>query len=62
MSRDISSQVIANAAKLGIDAIITIGGDGSQKIGYDSCQFYPINGWFPRLAKLLILGATVVSD
>ncbi len=28
MSRDISSQVIANAAKLDIDAIITIGGDG----------------------------------
>ncbi|HEY1657941.1 MAG TPA: ATP-dependent 6-phosphofructokinase [Candidatus Sulfotelmatobacter sp.] len=32
---DISAQVIANAAKLGIDAIITIGGDGSQKIGYE---------------------------
>jgi phosphofructokinase-like protein len=35
VSRDISHQVIANAAKLGIDAIITIGGDGSQKIGYE---------------------------
>jgi phosphofructokinase-like protein len=33
--RDISDQVIANAAKLGIDAIITIGGDGSQKIGLE---------------------------
>jgi len=33
--RDISDQVIANAAKLGIDAIITIGGDGSQKIGHE---------------------------
>jgi ATP-dependent phosphofructokinase / diphosphate-dependent phosphofructokinase len=32
---DISAQVIVNAAKLGIDAIITIGGDGSQKIGYE---------------------------
>ncbi len=32
---DISDQVIANAKKLGIDAIITIGGDGSQKIGYE---------------------------
>jgi ATP-dependent phosphofructokinase / diphosphate-dependent phosphofructokinase len=32
---DISCKVIANAAKLGIDAIITIGGDGSQKIGYE---------------------------
>src|SRR6202140_896469 len=36
--RDISCQVIANAAKLGIDAIITIGGDGSQKIGYELFQ------------------------
>src|SRR5881398_669213 len=31
-TRDISDQVIANARKLGIDAVITIGGDGSQKI------------------------------
>src|SRR5207302_8551479 len=30
--QDISDQVIANARKLGLDAIITIGGDGSQKI------------------------------
>jgi ATP-dependent phosphofructokinase / diphosphate-dependent phosphofructokinase len=36
--RDISGEVIANAAKLGIDAIITIGGDGSQKIGYELFQ------------------------
>ncbi len=36
--RDISGQVIENAAKLGIDAIITIGGDGSQKIGYELFQ------------------------
>ena len=35
MVRDISGKVIANAVKLGIDAIITIGGDGSQKIGYE---------------------------
>src|ERR1700736_3605441 len=33
--RDISDQVIANAGKLGIDAIISIGGDGSQKIGHE---------------------------
>jgi phosphofructokinase-like protein len=33
--RDISAKVIANAAKLGIDAIISIGGDGSQKIAYE---------------------------
>src|ERR1700693_5209237 len=38
VSRDISSQIIDNAAKLGIDAIITIGGDGSQKIGYELFQ------------------------
>lgn len=30
--RDISDQVITNQAKLGIDAIISIGGDGSMKI------------------------------
>ena len=33
--RDISDQVIANAKKLGIDAIISIGGDGSMKIAHD---------------------------
>jgi phosphofructokinase-like protein len=33
--RDISGEVIANSKKLGIDAIITIGGDGSQKIGHE---------------------------
>ena len=33
--RDISSDVIANAAKLGIDAVISIGGDGSQKIALE---------------------------
>ena len=36
--RDISDQVIANSKQLGIDAIITIGGDGSQKIGYELFQ------------------------
>jgi len=36
--RDISDQVIANSRKLGIDAIVTIGGDGSQKIGYELFQ------------------------
>jgi len=36
--RDISGKVIANAVKLGIDAIITIGGDGSRKIGYELSQ------------------------
>src|SRR5712691_10073391 len=36
--REISDQVIANSKKLGIDAIITIGGDGSQKIGYELFQ------------------------
>ena len=32
---DISGQVIANAKKLSLDAVIVIGGDGSQKIGLD---------------------------
>jgi ATP-dependent phosphofructokinase / diphosphate-dependent phosphofructokinase len=36
--RDISDQVIANAGKLGIDAIISIGGDGSQKIALELCH------------------------
>jgi ATP-dependent phosphofructokinase / diphosphate-dependent phosphofructokinase len=36
--RDISDDVIANAKKLGIDAIISIGGDGSQKIAHDLAQ------------------------
>jgi|SRR5271165_795663 len=33
--RDISNEVIANMAKLGIDAVISIGGDGSMKIADD---------------------------
>ena len=33
--RDISGQVIANAAKLGIDSLISIGGDGSMKIAQE---------------------------
>jgi phosphofructokinase-like protein len=33
--RDISGRVVANAKKLGIDAVISIGGDGSQKIAYE---------------------------
>src|SRR6202167_320632 len=33
--RDISDSVIANSKKLGIDAVISIGGDGSQKIAQE---------------------------
>jgi ATP-dependent phosphofructokinase / diphosphate-dependent phosphofructokinase len=33
--RDISDEVIANSRKLGIDAVISIGGDGSQKIAQE---------------------------
>jgi phosphofructokinase-like protein len=33
--RDISSEVIANASRMGIDAIISIGGDGSMKIALE---------------------------
>ncbi|HYL14335.1 MAG TPA: ATP-dependent 6-phosphofructokinase [Terriglobales bacterium] len=36
--KDISDQVIANARTLGMDAIITIGGDGSQKIARELFQ------------------------
>ncbi len=35
LKRDISKQVIENAEKLGIDAVITIGGDGSQTIALE---------------------------
>src|ERR1700716_4087338 len=38
ITRDISDQVIANSRKLGIDATVTIGGDGSQKIGHEVFQ------------------------
>ena len=36
--RDISDEIIANARKLGIDAVITIGGDGSQTIAQELFQ------------------------
>jgi phosphofructokinase-like protein len=35
VTRDISDAVIANARNLGIDAVISIGGDGSQKIAQE---------------------------
>jgi phosphofructokinase-like protein len=35
VSRDISDEVIANACKLGIDAVISIGGEGSQAIALE---------------------------
>ncbi len=35
VERDLSAQVVANARALGLDAIIVIGGDGTQAIGYD---------------------------
>lgn len=51
--KDISDRVIANAAKLGIDAIITIGGDGSQKIGLEL---------FQKGMKLVGLPKTIDND
>jgi phosphofructokinase-like protein len=51
--RDISDQVIANSKKLGIDAIITIGGDGSQKIGYEL---------FKRGMKIVGVPKTIDND
>jgi 6-phosphofructokinase 1 len=38
VTRDIADEVIANSRKLGIDAVITIGGDGSQKIAWELFQ------------------------
>jgi ATP-dependent phosphofructokinase / diphosphate-dependent phosphofructokinase len=35
VTRDISDAVIANSRKLGMDAVISIGGDGSQKIALE---------------------------
>ena len=35
VTRDISDVVIANSRKLGMDAVISIGGDGSQKIAHE---------------------------
>src|SRR5499425_3120803 len=38
VTRDLSEDVIRNAHALGIDAVIVIGGDGSQKIGLELCR------------------------
>src|SRR5271155_3010356 len=38
VTRDISDQVIANSHQLGIDAVISIGGDGSQTIAQELFQ------------------------
>ena len=48
VTRDIADEVIANSRKLGIDAIIAIGGDGSQKIAWE--LFRAASNWsaFPR--------------
>src|SRR5207248_7072240 len=51
--RDISDQVIANARKLGINAVITIGGDGSQKIALEL---------FHRGMKLVGVPKTIDND
>src|SRR5437660_522841 len=51
--RDISDQVIVNARKLGIDAVISIGGDGSQKIALEL---------FHRGMKLVGVPKTIDND
>jgi len=33
VTRDVSDQVIENARKMGLDALVVVGGDGTQKIG-----------------------------
>src|SRR5688572_3906702 len=35
---DVADRVVENARKAGIDAVVVIGGDGTQKIGYDLFQ------------------------
>jgi ATP-dependent phosphofructokinase / diphosphate-dependent phosphofructokinase len=41
VTRDLSEDVIRNAHSLGIDAVIVIGGDGSQKIALELCNKGP---------------------
>src|SRR5258708_12877181 len=53
ITRDISDQVIANSRKLGIDATITIGGDGSQKIGHEL---------FQKGMKIVSVPKTIAND
>lgn len=38
VTRDLSEDVIRNAHSLGIDAVVVIGGDGSQKIALELCN------------------------
>ena len=51
--RDISAEVIANTRKLGIDAVISIGGDGSQKIAL---------GLFKKGMKVVGVPKTIDND
>ena len=51
--RDISDQVIANAKKLGMDAIIAVGGDGSQKIALEL---------FRKGVKIVAVPKTIDND
>jgi len=51
--RDISDEIIANAKKLGIDAIITAGGDGSQKIALEL---------FHKVLKIVAVPKTIDTD
>ncbi len=51
--RDISAEVIANTRKLGIDAVISIGGDGSQKIAL---------GLFEKGMKIVGVPKTIDND
>src|SRR6185436_6497213 len=51
--RDISGQVLENAKKLGIDAIVSIGGDGSMKIALE---------FFQKGMKLVGVPKTIDND
>ena len=53
VTRDIADEVIVNSRKLGIDAVIAIGGDGSQKIAWEL---------FQRGLKLVGVPKTIDND
>jgi len=53
VTRDIADEVISNSRKLGIDAVIAIGGDGSQKIAWEL---------FQRGLKLVGVPKTIDND
>lgn len=62
VERDISDDVLANCKELGIDAIITIGGDSWQKIGYELFQKEMKTVGVPNSARWLLCDQTRLSQ